>query len=159
MTKTFRAEEKVAKSLSILLSNYSVLYVKTQNFHWNLLGSGFFFLHKMFEEQYEDLAEAIDLVAERIRGLKFKAPGTMKEFLKMASLEEAPTHSTCKQMIQYLLNDHECIIDDLHQYIKEATDLGDEGSADLFIERVRVHEKTAWILRSHIDEKSSRDLI
>lgn len=141
--------QKLAKSLSGFLADSYMLYVKTQNFHWNIEGEGFYFLHKMLQEQYEDLAEAVDMIAERIRGLKVKSPGTMKEFLELSALKEGQGSLSDKAMIKALLSDHEHIIKSLLQKIKEAASEGDEGTADMYIERLRVHEKTAWILRSH----------
>ena len=141
--------QKLAKSLSGFLADSYVLYVKTQNFHWNIEGEGFYFLHKMLQEQYEDLAEAVDMIAERIRGLQVKSPGTMKEFLELSALKEGQGSLSDKAMIKALLEDHDGIIKSLLLKIKEATNEGDEGTADMYIERLRVHEKTAWILRSH----------
>lgn len=142
--------KKIAKSLGSFLADSYILYLKTQNFHWNVEGESFYFLHKMFQEQYEDLAEAVDEIAERIRGLQEKSPGTMKAFLEISCLKE--THSLLKaqKMIEHLLKDHEKIIATLRKKIPEALDEEDEGTGDFYVERLRVHEKTAWILRSHL---------
>lgn len=141
---------QVVRDLVQFLSDTYVLYVKTQNFHWNVVDPRFFSLHKMLEEQYEDLAEATDEIAERLRALEQKAPGSMKEFLKNSSLEEAnKNHYSANEMIQELTQDHQAISKSLLKKIKEATSCHDEGTADLFIERLRVHDKTAWMLRSH----------
>jgi len=142
--------KKIAKGLSLFLADSYILYLKTQNYHWNIESHGFYFLHKMFQEQYEDLAEAIDMIAERIRGLKEKSPGTMKEFVKLSSLKEASGKETDKGMIKQLTKDHEQIIALLRNLIIEAQKENDEGTADMYIERLRVHEKTAWMLRSHL---------
>lgn len=142
--------KKIAKSLSTFLADSYILYLKTQNFHWNIENEGFYFLHKMFQEQYEDLAEAVDMIAERIRGLQEASPGTMKQFLKLTCLNEEEKVLSGKAMIEGLLRDHEMIIANLRKKIKEALSEGDEGTADLYIERLRVHEKTAWMLRSHL---------
>lgn len=142
--------KKISHSLATFLADSYILYLKTQNFHWNIEGDGFYFLHKMFKEQYEDLAEAVDVIAERIRGLKEVSPGTMKQFLKLTNLKEEVKIPNAKGMIKALLKDHETIIKTLRNKIKESSKEGDEGTADMYIERLRVHEKTAWILRSHL---------
>lgn len=142
--------KKISHSLATFLADSYILYLKTQNFHWNIEGDGFYFLHKMFQEQYEDLAEAVDVIAERIRGLKEVSPGTMKQFLKLTNLKEEVKIPNAKGMIKALLKDHETIIKTLRNKIKESSKEGDEGTADMYIERLRVHEKTAWILRSHL---------
>jgi len=142
--------KKISQSLATFLADSYILYLKTQNFHWNIEGEGFYFLHKMFQEQYEDLAEAVDMIAERIRGLKEVSPGTMKQFLKLTNLKEEAKILNAKGMIKALLKDHETIIKTLGNKIKESSKEGDEGTADMYIERLRVHEKTAWILRSHL---------
>lgn len=142
---------KTAKILSHFLADSYILYVKTQNFHWNVEDSRFFFLHQFFEEHYKDLAEAIDEIAERMRMLKVKAPGSLKEFLELTSLQEATHTLHADQMIKELCQDHEKIADFLRTHIQEVQKLGDEGSADFLIQRLRVHEKTAWMLRSHFN--------
>jgi len=143
-------EKKIAKGLSSFLADSYVLYLKTQNFHWNVEGEGFYFLHKMFQEQYEDLAEAVDLIAERIRGLKLKSPGSMKEFLELSRIKEALGSEGSSDMILKLTEDHEKIIESLRSLINEAASEHDEGTVDMYVERLRVHEKTAWMLRSHL---------
>lgn len=140
---------QVSHQLAQFLADTYVLYVKTQNFHWNIVDARFFFLHKMFEEQYEDLAEAIDELAERIRGLGYKSPGSMSQFLELTMLEEAGSNLNANEMILQLAEDHQAIARSLHARIDEANKFHDDGTADLFIERLRVHEKTAWMLRSH----------
>lgn len=142
------ADQQIAKYLSQVLADTYVLYLKTQNFHWNLVDGRFYFLHKMLEEQYEDLAEAVDEIAERLRALDFKSPGSMKQFLAITSLKEAEGEYSATEMLQQLLHDHTAIAKELRPKIEEATRQHDEGSADLFIQRLRAHEKTAWMLRS-----------
>lgn len=141
---------KVVKHIAQLLADTYILYIKTQNFHWNVEDPRFYFLHKMLEEQYEQLAEAVDVIAERLRGLEERSPGSMKEFLALTTLKEASGKYTGNQMIENLLHDHTIIITYLHQFITEANDSHDDGTADLCIDRIREHEKTAWILRSHL---------
>lgn len=140
---------QTVQNLAEFLGDTYVLYVKTQNFHWNLIDPRFFFLHKMLEEQYEDLAETTDVIAERMRALGSKALGSMKEFLENSSLKEAPGEYSADEMLRQLANDHETIARGLHARIETANKEHDDGSADLFIQRLRVHDKTAWMLRSH----------
>ncbi len=137
--------------LEKFLGDTYVLYVKTQNFHWNVVDPRFYSLHKMFEKQYEDLAEAADLIAERIRALGNKAPGTMKEFLELSTLSEAkPNGYSADAMIKQLINDHKTISQNLQNSINEGKDWDDDGTIDLLIQRMRVHDKTAWMLESHL---------
>lgn len=140
----------ITKTLQVVLANTYVLYVKTQNFHWNVVDPNFLPLHKMFEEQYEELAEAADLIAERIRYFGVKAPGSLKDFLNLTTLKESEGKLSGLKMIKELLNDHEALAAQLIEAIKEAQKNGDEATADIYIERLRAHNKTAWILKSHI---------
>lgn len=140
--------QKTAQLLAQLLSDTYLLYVKTQNFHWNIVDPRFYALHKMLEEQYEELAEAVDMIAERIRALGLKAPGSMRQFLEMTMLEEAGNNLSGNAMLEQLFSDHQAIARSLYTHIEESSKLGDEGTADLFIQRLRAHEKTAWMLRS-----------
>lgn len=144
------SHSKVIEHLSQHLADTYILYIKTQNFHWNVEDPRFYFLHKMLEEQYEQLAEAVDVIAERLRGLEVRSPGSMKEFLSLTILKEASGKYTGNQMIENLLHDHTLIINYLHGFITQANDQHDDGTSDLFIDRIREHEKTAWILRSHL---------
>lgn len=140
---------QVAKHLACLLADTYVLYTKTQKFHWNLVDSRFYSLHLLLQSQYEELAEANDEIAERIRMIGFDAPGSLKEFLDLTSLQEGLLKLSGDEMLNKLLQDHQTIIQSLRDGIKLALKNGDEGTADLFIERLRAHEKMAWILRSH----------
>lgn len=142
--------KKIVSDLSILLSNTYVLYTKTQKFHWNVVDERFSILHKLFEEQYRELAEAVDEIAERIRMLEHKTPATLHEFLKLTTIKESDLIPGGQQMIRTLLADHEQIIREIRPKIAEFNELKDEGSGDLLIERMRAHEKMAWILRSHL---------
>lgn len=142
--------KQVASSLGHVLADTYVLYVKTQNFHWNLVDPRFIALHKMFEEQYEQLAEATDVLAERIRGLGYLSPASLGEFLKLTSLKEAKSDLSGDEMLRTLLHDHETIIRTIRPLIAEFTEIHDEGSADVLIDRIREHEKTAWFIRSHL---------
>lgn len=136
--------------LATLLADTYVLYVKTQNFHWNIEDPRFYSLHKMLEGQYEELAEANDLIAERIRAVGEKSPGSMKEFLNFTNLTEADENYTGHEMIEELYKDHQTLIKSLHSYIQKGEKTNDDGTVDLFIQRLRAHEKTAWMLKSHL---------
>ncbi len=139
----------LAPSLQQLLADSYLLYLKTQNFHWNVEDPRFSSLHKLFEEQYEELAEAVDLIAERLRGLGVKAPASMRQFLALSTLREAEGEYSGDEMLRQLAEDHAAIAAGLPASIEQATRAHDEGTGDLFIERLRVHQKTAWMLRSH----------
>lgn len=142
--------QQLAQQLSLILADTYVLYTKTQNFHWNVVDPRFSSLHKFFEEQYEALAEAVDEIAERVRMLGEKAPATLKQFLEMTSIQESREDLSGDEMITELLNDHEYLARQVRDRIKLASKLNDEGTADLLIDRLRFHEKTAWMLRSHL---------
>ncbi|MCB1112121.1 MAG: DNA starvation/stationary phase protection protein [Chlamydiales bacterium] len=146
------ASKQVSALLAKCLATSYVLYTKTQNFHWNVVGARFHSLHEMFQEQYEELSEALDEIAERIRMIGSKSPGTMKEFLNISAIKEAEGTLSEDQMLQELFQDHESLIEHLNEWIKEAVELGDEGTADLFIQRIRAHQKMAWMIRSHFSE-------
>lgn len=145
-----KTSKHVAQLLSVILADTYVLYVKTQNFHWNLVDQRFYSLHLFFEKQYEELAEAADEIAERIRTLGFDAPGSMREFLELATLDESPSKLPGKKMIEILLKDHTAVAHNLRKQIEPIIDLGDQGTGDLLIEKLRFHEKTAWMLQSHL---------
>ena len=147
-----KALESVIDALAMLLADEHVLYVKTRNFHWNVTGPHFGPLHALFEKHYDELAETIDEIAERIRSLGGTAPGSMAAFLKLARLTEA-TGKTPKdsEMIAGLLADHEAIIRSLRASITLADKQGDEGTADFLTGLIEAHEKTAWMLRAHLD--------
>jgi starvation-inducible DNA-binding protein len=137
------------------LADLHVLYQKTRNYHWNVVGPRFHELHEFFEEQYTEIAENIDEVAERIRQLGGKAPGTMAEYLKTARLsEEQPgVYPDAETMIANLLADHEAIIRQLREDINTADeDCGDTGTADFLTALLEDHEKKAWMLRSFLEK-------
>lgn len=139
---------RISQDLAVLLADTYILYVKTQNCHWNVVDPKFYSLHKFFEKQYEELAEAIDEIAERIRMLNEKAPASLKEFLELTSLRELNQTLSADQMIHHLVKDHEAIITWLRPMIESVAQLGDEGTSDFFIQRLRAHEKMAWMLNS-----------
>jgi starvation-inducible DNA-binding protein len=148
------AAEQIVQALSQILADTYVTYLKTQNFHWNVRDPRFHSLHEMFEEFYKQLAEATDELAERIRMLKHKSPATMREFLELTNLEEGNSESSGTEMIQDLYNDREVIISSIRPRIEESIKLGDEGTGDLLIQHLRLHEKAAWMLRSHFPQET-----
>ena len=142
--------QKIADELMHFLADTYVLYLKTQNFHWNVTGPNFFSLHKMFEEQYQELASAIDEIAERIRALGCYTPASFSQYSQLSSLKEERNELTAEMMVQKLLKDHETLAQHALQMIPKAQKFHDEGTADLLIQRSKVHDKTAWMLRSSI---------
>lgn len=140
--------QKVVDGLRQLLADTYVLYLKTQNFHWNVQGMHFHSLHKMFEGQYEELAEAIDTIAERIRALDAPTPASFTEFLKLTSLKENTKTLTAEAMLAALLYDHESVIAQGENLFNTFQKCGDEVTGDLMLSRLDAHQKTAWMLRS-----------
>ncbi|MCH9610041.1 MAG: Metalloregulation DNA-binding stress protein [Chlamydiales bacterium] len=141
--------EEVAKKLSHFLADSYVLYIKTLNFHWNMTGPQFFMYHKLLESQYSDLADANDDVAERIRQLGYKAPGSMKEFLTLACMKESPNDLSDKEMIQELVEGHELMVKHAGELVAYCDSNGDPGTSDMIVGRMRDHDKQAWLLCSH----------
>ena len=148
---TKQALKEVEKGLGDLLANTYALYLKTQNFHWNLKGSDFFSLHLLFEKQYDELAEAVDEIAERIQSIGFHVDGSFSGFKKRSSIKEPGKGLTEKKMIQELLEGHEAISREMRPLIPQFQGVYDEASADLLIKRLGIHEKAAWLLRSHLE--------
>ena len=145
----------VAEILDRTLSDLFVLYTKTRNYHWNVVGEHFRDLHKLLEEQYEQLEEAIDLVAERSRKLGAPALGTLKEFLEHASLKEQPgDYPASYTMLSNLCADHEAVIQWLRQSVDDCDEkYHDMGTNDFLIGLMQEHEKMAWMLRSYLEER------
>lgn len=144
--------EAVATLMNTLLADEYVLYTKTRNAHWNVQGPDFFALHNFFEKQYDELAEIVDEVAERVRGLGHFALGTMREFLEVTRLSEKTAgFGTQEQIIRALLLDHEAIIRELRRDCKIMDEeYLDAGSSDFCMGIMEQHEKMAWMLRSHL---------
>lgn len=144
--------KKTNSLLSVVLSDEMTLYVKTRKFHWNVTGESFMELHKLFEKQYTELEEIIDLVAERIGKLGGKAIGTFDEFSKLSRIKENPgKYPNQKAMITELLADHETVISELRKDIDQSADENhDAGTADLLTGILQQHETTAWILRRYL---------
>ena len=137
----------IEKYLQYLASVYS-LYLKTQNFHWNITGSEFISLHQWFQEQYEALAEALDIIAERIRAFEIFTPGSFSEYIKLSKIKDAVGDRNAQEMITELLENHLLIVALTKELIYLAKDCNDEVSQDLLVNRLKFHEKTIWILRS-----------
>ncbi len=148
-------KKKVASSLSELLADTHVLYLKTQNFHWNVRGPSFLTLHPLFMKQYLDLALAIDLIAERIRSLGTSAPGTFREYLELSTIKEKRKNQTSSEMLEMLNKDQEQLILKIRKGVGLAQDCHDFTSADLLTERLQIHEKNVWILTSILNQDSS----
>jgi len=142
--------EAVAEVLSHLLADTYLLYLKTQNFHWNVTGPQFQSLHAMFETQYQALALAVDALAERIRALGFPAPGAYAQFIKLASIKEESGVPTADAMLKQLIADRETIIREVRAKFEVLEAASDEASIDLIIGQLDEHEKTAWMLRSSL---------
>jgi len=143
---------KIAEGLSRLLADTYTLYLKTHNFHWNVTGPMFQTLHLMFETQYNELALAVDLVAERIRALGFPAPGTYAEYAKLSSIEETAGVPEATEMIRLLVQGQEAVVRTARKVFPLVDAAHDEPSADLLTQRMQVHEKTAWMLRSLLEK-------
>jgi starvation-inducible DNA-binding protein len=144
--------KKIAAGLSKLLADTYSLYLKTHNFHWNVTGPMFQTLHLMFETQYTELALAVDLVAERIRSLGFPAPGTYSEYAKLSSIKETSGVPKAVDMIQLLVEGQEAVVRTARSIFPAAEAAHDEATADLLTQRIQLHEKTAWMLRSLLDK-------
>lgn len=140
----------VVKSLKLVLADSYALYLKTQNYHWNVEGPHFKSLHVLFEEQYTDLAAAVDTVAELIRGLGEKAPGTFEAFSKLTTITPGKEKITAQNMVKELTNDQETISKTLQKALEAAQKVGDEVVAGFMIERLTVHRKAAWMLKSSL---------
>jgi starvation-inducible DNA-binding protein len=140
--------EKIADGLAKLLADTYSLYLKTHNFHWNVEGPMFNTLHLMFMEQYTELWNALDSIAERIRSLGYPAPGTYGEFSRLTSIDETEGVPEALDMVRLLVAGHEAVARTARGTFPAAEKGGDESTADLLTQRLQVHEKTAWMLRS-----------
>jgi starvation-inducible DNA-binding protein len=138
--------------LSKLLADSYILYLKTHNFHWNVEGPMFNTLHLMFMDQYTELWNALDLIAERIRSLGSYAPGSYKKYSQLSSIPEAEEKVPAKEMIKQLLEGHEAVAKTARSVFPTAEKASDEATLDLLTQRLQIHEKTAWMLRSLIAE-------
>jgi starvation-inducible DNA-binding protein len=140
----------IAEGLKRLLADSYTLYLQTHNFHWNVEGPQFRELHLMFEEHYTELAVAVDDIAERIRTLGVVAPGTYKALASLSSITEVEEVPEATEMVSILTSSHEQVVKTSREALKLAQDADDESSAALISDRMRIHEKTAWMLRAMI---------
>jgi starvation-inducible DNA-binding protein len=140
--------EAIAGGLSRLLADSYTLYLKTHNFHWNVTGPMFNTLHLMFEAQYTELALAVDLIAERIRALGVVAPGSYTQFAKLTGIPEETGNPDAMEMLRQLVKDHETVTRTAREMFPAVEKANDESTADLLTQRMQLHEKTAWMLRS-----------
>lgn len=144
-----RAE--ITAGLSRLLADSYTLYLKTHNYHWNVEGPLFNTLHLMFEQQYTELALAVDLIAERIRALGFPAPGSYSRYAMLSSIKEENGVPDADEMIRQLVAGQEAVVRTARKIFPTVDKANDEPSADLLTQRMQVHEKNAWMLRSHLE--------
>jgi len=145
--------KEISAGLSKLLADSYSLYMKTHFFHWNVTGPMFHSLHEMFEQQYTELAEAVDTIAERIRSLGYFAPGSYSEFAELSSVTETREVVPALDMVRLLVEANEAVARTVREVLPVAERAGDESTLDLLADRLRVHEKTAWMLRSTINEQ------
>ena len=144
--------KKIAEGLSALLADSYTLYLMTHNFHWNVTGPMFNTLHVMFMDQYTELWNALDLIAERIRALGVQAPGTFREFAKLTVIKESEGKLTAEEMIRQLVAGQEAVVKTARGIFPLVDKVGDEPTADLLTQRMQIHEKTAWMLRSLLEK-------
>ena len=144
--------EAIATGLNHLLADTYSLYLKTHSFHWNVTGPMFNTLHLMFEEQYTELALAVDVIAERVRALGARALGSYSAYAKLTKITEDNGVSSAREMIQELLEGQEVVIRNARSLYPVVQQADDEATADLLTQRIQLHEKTAWMLRSLLEE-------
>ncbi len=147
-----KERKEIAEGLSRLLADSYTLYLKTHNFHWNVKGPMFQTLHLLFETQYTELALAVDLIAERIRALDFPAPATFKSFLELASIKEDEGVPKAEEMIAKLVDGNEAVAKTARSLFPKVDASHDEPTADILTQRMQIHEKNAWMLRSLLDK-------
>lgn len=143
--------KEITDELSKVLADSYMLYLKTHNYHWNVTGELFHSLHEQFEEQYTELADAIDEIAERIRALGHRAPGTFKEFNELTSIDEDPEEPEALEMVRRLALGNEQVLRTARTALEPANKAEDEATVDLLTQRLHIHAKTAWMLRSHLE--------
>ncbi len=159
MTINIGIEEKdrreIAEGLSRLLADSYTLYLKTHNYHWNVTGPMFAALHTLFEEHYTELAQAVDEIAERIRALGVKAPGSYSAFAKLTGIEEETGNPGAEEMIEQLVLGQEAVVRTARQIFPIVDKANDEPTADLLTQRMQIHEKNAWMLRSLLKDQAA----
>ena len=144
--------KKIVKGLSTLLADSYTLYLMTHNFHWNVTGPQFNSLHAMFMTQYTEQWNALDIIAERIRALGFPAPGTYKEFIKLTSIQEVEGVPKATDMVRHLVSAQEAVARTARRLFPVVDAAKDQPTADVLTQRIDMHEKTAWMLRSLLEE-------
>ena len=144
--------KKITEGLSALLADSYTLYLMTHNFHWNVTGPQFNSLHNMFMAQYTEQWNALDIIAERIRALGFPAPGTYKEFVKLASIKEVDGVPKANDMVRHLVAAQEATARTARKLFPVVDEANDQPTADVLTQRIDIHEKTAWMLRSLLEE-------
>lgn len=144
--------KSIATGLNHLLADSYTLYLMTHNFHWNVKGPMFNTLHLMFETQYNELALAVDLIAERIRALGYPAPGTYAEFSQLSSIKEVAGQPSAEEMIKHLVLGQEAVVRTARSLFPAVEKASDEPTADLLTQRMQLHEKNAWMLRSLLEK-------
>jgi starvation-inducible DNA-binding protein len=144
--------KKIAQGLSVLLADSYTLYLMTHNFHWNVTGPQFNSLHQMFMTQYTEQWTALDQIAERIRSLGFPAPGTYKEFVKLATIKEVEGVPKATDMVRHLVAAQEATARTARKLFPVVDEANDQPTADVLTQRLDVHEKTAWMLRSLLED-------
>ena len=144
--------QQIAEGLARLLADSYTLYLKTHNFHWNVTGPMFSTLHALFEEHYTELATAVDEIAERIRALGVAAPGSYKQFSQLSTIEEETGVPTAEEMIAQLVQGQEAVVRTARSIFPVVETAHDEPSADLLTQRMQIHEKNAWMLRSLLEK-------
>ena len=145
-----KQRKQIAGDLARLLADSYTLYLKTHNYHWNVTGPLFNTLHQMFEQQYTELAIAVDEIAERIRALGEPAPGSYRAYAKLTTIEEEEAVPSAEEMIRQLVKGQEAVVRTARSAFKAAEAANDEPTADLLTQRMQVHEKNAWMLRSMV---------
>lgn len=148
-----KERKKIAEGLSRLLADTYTLYLKTHNYHWNVEGPMFQTLHTMFETQYTELALAVDLIAERIRALGHYAPGSYAQYAKLSSISEETGVPNAQEMIKSLVKGNEAVSKTARTIFPVVEKSSDEPTADLLTQRMQIHEKSAWMLRSLLEKK------
>jgi starvation-inducible DNA-binding protein len=143
--------KSISTGLSQLLADSYTVYLQTHNFHWNVTGPMFQTLHVLFMQQYTELWNALDLIAERVRSLGFPAPGTYRQFTKLASIQEVEGVPTAREMLRILVAGQEAVARTARKVFKAAAAANDQPTCDLLTQRMQVHEKNAWMLRSLLE--------
>jgi len=149
--KVDKKTSEVVDALGRLLASSYTLYLKTHNFHWNVKGPMFTTLHTLFELEYTELALAVDAIAERIRSVGAPAPGTYGAFQALSAVKERTGVPSAKEMLKELVRDQGIVAESARAVLRASSAAGDDASEDLAVQRIQVHEKNAWMLRSHLD--------